>query len=101
MYVIDTKTPAVEEEREPIFSIDGREYTIPKVVGGELGLEAMNRARFEPDAAVTAWCVEVLIGKEGWKALREVKGLDPAIVRGIMEVCRERVFGPLEAEGKG
>lgn len=100
MYVIDTSKP-IEDEREPIFSIDGTEYTIPKVVGGELALEAMDRARREPDAAVTAWCVETLLGKEGWRALRNVKGLDPKIVAGIMEICRERVFGPMEAEGKG
>lgn len=99
MFIIKTDEP-VAEEREPIFSIDGTEYTIPKVVGGELALEAMDRARREPDAAVTAWCVETLLGKDGWRALRNVKGLDPKIVSGIMEVCRERIFGAVEAEGK-
>lgn len=101
MYVIDTTKPTIEEEREPLFTIDGTEYTIPKVVGGEVALEAMELSRTIPDAAVSAWAAETLIGPKGWRALRAVKGLDPAIVTGIMGVCRDRVLAALEDEGKG
>jgi len=86
--------------REPLFEIDGTVYTIPVTVGAEVALEAMERSRVEPDTAVTAWCVEQVIGKEAWKALRAVKNLPKETVMGIMEICRERVMGGMEDQGK-
>ena len=101
MFNINTAATQRDIPREPIFSIDGVEYTIPKEVGAEVVAQAMDRLRTEPDAAISAWCAERLIGKEGWQALLNVEGLDKATFRGIMRICRERIFGGLEAEGKG
>jgi hypothetical protein len=94
-------TQHVNEEREPLFSIDGTEYTIPVEVPPAMGLEAMEKTRTEGEAPATAWIMRELLGVEGWKALRECKQVNRAQMAAIMQVCRDRVFGGMEEEGKG
>jgi hypothetical protein len=94
-----TDTPS--EEREPLFSIDGREYTIPKEVPGNLSLQAIERMRTESEYAVIAWIMETMLGKAGYRALLDCKAVKPSQLRAITEICRSKMMGELEEEGKG
>lgn len=99
--VIEIRTdPAAADEREPLFTLDGVEYTIPKLVGGELSLEALQRLRTDHELSVTAWMMETVLGKDAWKALRTAKGLHPRDLAALIEAVRAKVMGPLEEEGK-
>lgn len=101
MIEIKTTDQAEPPAREPIFSIDGTTYTIPVEVPASTGLEAMERTRQEGEAQATAWIMEELLGKDGWKALRSCREVTKPQLRAIMKICRERVFGGMEEEGKG
>lgn len=99
--MIEIKTnPAAVDEREPFFSLDGVEYTIPKMIGGEIAIEALHRFRTEPELAVVAWMMETVIGKDAWSALRTAKGLDPKDLAAVIEAVREKTMGVLEEQGK-
>lgn len=101
MIRIDTAAAPISEEREPIFSIDNREYTIPVEVPGSLALAAMEEVRQKGEIAASAWCMETLLGTQGYKALLSCQEVTKAQVLAIQEICRERVFGAVEEEGKG
>lgn len=101
MIEIVTTQPTPESGREPLFSIDGTAYTIPMEVPASLALEAMEITRQRGEASATAWVMEQLLGAEGWKALRTCPQVRKADMRVLMRICRERVFGGMEEEGKG
>lgn len=86
--------------REPLFEIDGVEFTVPKTVGGEVGLRATRIAAERGELAATLFCVDETIGREAYDALCAVEGLPKSILSGILSVCRDKVFGGMEEEGK-
>jgi hypothetical protein len=92
--------PEAEEEREPLFTIDGKEFTIPVTVGAEVSLEALERIRQDGEMSAVAWMMETVLGKGAWKALRAVKGLDPKDLAAIIEVVRKKTLSVLDEEGK-
>ena len=99
-FVIDTSA-LHPSSRETLFTIDGVEYTIPKQVGGEVGLQATQIAAEKDELAATLFCVYQTIGKDAYDALCAVENLPKTTLAGILAVCRERVFGGMEEEGKG
>ncbi len=101
MFKIDTNAIHPSDAREALFEIDGTEYTIPKSVGAEIGLIATRKAAEEGELAATMYCVAETIGLDAYDALCKVKGLPKSTVAAILAVCRERVFGGMEEEGKG
>lgn len=102
MITITTKTerPDWKADREPIFSIDGVEYTIPKKVPTNVGLEAMEKVSELGGAAGTRWLMVLMLGQKGWDALRTCEDLEPADLQAVQEVIRTRVFAEVEPEGK-
>lgn len=104
VYKIDTEhttNSAWAEKREDLFEIDGRMFTIPVEVGAEVGLKATRIATEQGELAATMYAIDETIGREAYDALCKVKGLPKSVLAGIMEVCREKVFGGMEEEGKG
>lgn len=101
MFRIDTNALSPSKEREPLFEIDGVEYTIPKTVGGEIGLIATRIAAEEGELRGQMYAIEQTIGMEAYNALCAVEGLPKKTVAAILEICRERVFGAAEEQGKG
>ena len=99
--MIEIRTnPAAVDEREPFFSLDGETFTIPKMIGAETALQALERFRTEPELAVVAWMMETVLGKDAWKALRNAKGLDPKDLAAVIEAVREKTMGAIEDQGK-
>lgn len=101
MIKITTMQESAPEAREPLFSIDDTEYTVPTEVRATMALEAMERTRTEGEPAATAWIMRELLGEEGWRVLRTSRAVSRSDLRTIMEICRQKVFGVLEEEGKG
>jgi hypothetical protein len=100
MIEIVTTTP-VNEDREALFSIDGTTYTIPVEVPGNLALQAIERTRYESETAVTAWIMEQVLGRDAYRALLDCPHVKPSQLKAITMICREKVMGDLEEEGKG
>lgn len=100
-FVINTAAIHVSDDREDLFEIDGTKYTVPKTVGGEIGLRATKIATEQGELAATMFCVEHTMGMDAYDALCKVEGLPKKILSGILAVCREKVFGEIEEEGKG
>jgi hypothetical protein len=96
-----SSTPKADAGREPIFSIDGTEYTIPREVPASVGLEAIERTAQEGEAAGSRWLMIKLLGQEGYDALRTCQGLEKSDLAAVQRIIREKVFGPEEGEGKG
>jgi hypothetical protein len=99
-FVIDTKANH-PSAREDLFEIDGEKYTIPKEIGGEIGLIATRIADEKGELAATLYIIDNTIGREAYEALCAVKDLPKSTLSAILSVCREKVFGGMEEEGKG
>jgi hypothetical protein len=100
-FAIQTKALSPSSAREELFSIDGTSYTIPKDIGGEIGLRATKIATESGEMAATMYCIEQTIGMDAYDALCKVDGLPKKTLGAILAVCREKVFGGMEEEGKG
>lgn len=99
MIEINTQTK-ISDEREEIFSIDGKAYTIPKEVPGWISLEALEITARQGEALATRWLMIEMLGQEGWDALRTCKALEPHHIRAVQEVIRLKVYGAEEDQGK-
>lgn len=88
-------------DREPLFSIDGVEYTIPKSIPTNVGLKAMRRVAELGEIAGTQWLLVYLMGQDAWDALEKCEDLTREDLGAIQEVVRRKAFGDQEAEGKG
>jgi len=89
------------DEREPLFSIDGVEYTIPVSIPTNVGLRAMRKVAELGEIAGTQWLLVYLLGQDAWDALEGCADLTRADLTAIQEVVRTKAFGDQEAEGKG
>jgi hypothetical protein len=101
MFKIDTSALPQSTKREPLFEIDGTEYTIPVSLGGEIGLRATRIVEEKGELAGELFVIDQTIGREAYDALCAVENLPKSVLAGIMSVCREKVFGGMEQEGKG
>lgn len=96
--LIEITTDAPEFlEREPLFSIDGVTYTIPKVISGSTALTMLKVAREEGEGLALAWVMEEVLGTEAFNALSACKTVTQAQIGAIMTVVRERAMAAMEA----
>jgi len=100
-FEIDTKAIHPSDEKEHLFTIDGTKYYIPKKIGAEVGIRATLVMEEKGEVAATLFCVDHTIGRKAYEALAEVEGLPKKTFEAILSVCREKVFGGMEEEGKG
>jgi hypothetical protein len=84
---------AWKKDREPLFSIDGVEYTIPKAVPTNVGLKAMDHLARVSEPEGVRYIMILMLEKEGWDALQGADGLEEADLRTIQEIIRKKVFG--------
>lgn len=100
-FVINTSALPKGTKREKLFEIDGTEYTIPVSVGGEIGIRATKILNEKGEIAAQMYVIEQTIGMDALDALSNVENLPTSTLQGILSICRERVFGGMEEEGKG
>jgi hypothetical protein len=96
---------AVESSTEPeqivLFSLDGRDYYVPKRIGPNVAMAYMRDIRKRGLEYARAGILERLIGKEGLDALADFDGLTEEDLDSLMKAVDKHVLGPLERSGKG
>lgn len=100
--MIKIESKVVEQEREPLFEIEGTEYTVPKGnFPAEFALQYMDYVdKFGLDSA-TVWLMEHGLSEGGWVALKGVSGLDPEVFAQILTALQTKVMGSLSEAPKG
>lgn len=67
-----TDTAPVEEVREPLFSVDGQEFTVPKVISQRAVYLAMNSIRKEGPVFAAMYLMELLLGTSQYTQLLDL-----------------------------
>ena len=83
----------VSDERIPLFTIDGTEYTMPAEVPGYVSLEVVELWATQGEAAGTRWLMIELLGDEGYDALRTCKTISKAQMRQVQEILVRHAMG--------
>jgi hypothetical protein len=96
-------TPAetIEDEREPLFFMDDREYTIPVDPGLGVSYDTMHVAREQGTAAAEDYFMTAMLGEDGWAELRRLlreKIISKEDFLHLVEVCRDKAMGAMEDE---
>lgn len=90
------------EEREPLFYIDGTEYSIPLDPPATIAINATHIiATGGPSAGAMAedYLMTEMLGEDGFAALRNCKTVKLDDYRHLVEVCTRRAMGqPEEGE---
>lgn len=92
-----TTTPDKVVEREPLFSIDGNEVTIPKEFSASLALQYIDRARKRGVDDAASWLLEVVLGIEGYALLLGYEELKAEHLSSIMDVILTKTLGAMDA----
>ena len=92
---------AWKQDREPLFSIDGQAYTIPRNVPTRVGLKALRETAQLGEVAASYHVMVLMLGQDGYNALEGCPDLSKGDLEKIQTIIRKRVFGDLEEEGKG
>jgi hypothetical protein len=83
----------VSDERIPLFTIDGTEYTMPAEAPGYIGIEATHLWATESPAAATDWLMSEMLGDEGFTALRTCKTITRAQYQQVVKIVVDHVYG--------
>lgn len=95
--LIDLDGPAEEpKEREPLFKLGGKVYTIPVAVPAGWLVMASMIAVESGETQALAWATRRMLGDEGWNALQEAKLHDEQFAQ-ILKVITTKVFPVTEA----
>lgn len=98
MSAIELKSvPSAEVELVVLFSIDGRDYTIPKKPRVNVALRYLKMAREHGPEAAQAYLLEALVGEEAYEALMNFDDLDSDTLGAIAEAAQKYTLGGLEA----
>ncbi|RPE39741.1 hypothetical protein EDD90_2758 [Streptomyces sp. Ag109_O5-1] len=92
-----TTDPDKAEVRIPLFSIDGKEYSIPARPRLNVALQFMHMTRKQGDTTAMDFLLEKLLGTDGYQALREYDALTPEHFAKITAIASEVTLGALEA----
>jgi hypothetical protein len=97
--LVELTSAPVEEERVPLFSIDGDVYTIPKSVPQGISLEFLRINREMGEAIAVQRLLERLLGPETYAALEQCPSLDDTKMQKIAEMAQKIAFGKAEVTG--
>lgn len=61
--------PRVEEAREPIFYIDGEEFTVPKLISPRIVFLGMNKMRTDGVVFASMYITELILGPDQFRRL--------------------------------
>lgn len=93
------ETDKLIADREPLFTIGGVTYTIPKQVPPSWSVKAFTIAATQGESAAISYAAEKLLTAEAWDALRECETVTPAAWQTVFKALMDRVlpesgFGP-------
>ncbi len=95
MIEISTDKPVSNAPEVPVFSLDGRVYTIPAEIPGWLALQVLHRMRTEGEHVAISWALEELL-QEGYHALLAYKGLTTGELKAVLGAVQKRLMGAME-----
>ena len=89
-------TDVPKMETDPLFSIDGTTYEIPKRVTVNVALQYMKLLRTKGQEHALGWAVERVLGETAYDALMNFDGLTPEQLAQVMTVVRDKLMGALD-----
>jgi hypothetical protein len=95
----DPFAETTEDDRIPLFSIDGQTYTIPARFDPIIALRALDMARRRGEEIMFSWLLEEALGEEGYQALLGCSSVTPSQLQALMEKVSDQVMGALEEPG--
>ena len=88
------------EDREPFFTLDGEEYTIPKRIPSRIALQVLEKME-AGDSDLTQFLLDAVLGGGAYDALRDSDSVSMAELGWVFTQVNERALGELEkAQGK-
>ncbi|MFB9924875.1 hypothetical protein ACFORO_25905 [Amycolatopsis halotolerans] len=93
------ETDKLIADREPLFTIGGTTYTIPKQVPPSWSVKAFTIAATQGESAAISYAAEKLLTPAAWEALRECETVTPAAWQQVFKALMDRIlpesgFGP-------
>jgi hypothetical protein len=89
-------TSPAEDERVPVFEIDGTVYTMAKRVKTNQGLQYTHLARTRGTEIAIDYAMEVTLGKEGYAALCDFDDLSEEDLEAIIKKATTTLTGAVE-----
>lgn len=94
-----TKRP---EDREPVervvlFSLDDKDYTIPRKFPVSLGLKVIRTMRKRGQEIAMAELLEEVIGEDAYEALVNYPDLEDSDIERLMEIVQSLALGSLDS----
>ncbi|MEV8610111.1 hypothetical protein AB0383_19665 [Amycolatopsis sp. NPDC051373] len=86
------ETDKLLADREPLFTIGGTTYTIPKRVPPSWTVKAFTIATERGEQAALAYAAEKLLTPEAWLALQECETVTPRAWQNIFKALMDRVL---------
>lgn len=99
--LVTVSTTPVGEEKDLFFTIDEVDYYLPREIPGNVAMDGLALADEIGEAQATVKIMERVLGADAVRALRTCPTLRKEELLAIQRIIRERVFGPVEEEGKG
>ncbi|HET9384507.1 MAG TPA: hypothetical protein VFO67_05120 [Gemmatimonadales bacterium] len=92
-----SSTPLPEyAEREPLFSIDGKVYSMPKKIPAGVALRALEEVAARGEIAGAAVLFKEVVGPDAYEALRDCKGIDEDGFAAILRIVQDKAMGQLD-----
>lgn len=86
-----------EDARVPAFRINGKTYSIATKPRTNQGLQYVHLSRTRGTEIAIDYALEMLLGAEGYKALREFDDLTEADLEAVVKAASRIMTGPVEA----
>lgn len=96
MLELQTNTGQTTEDRVPLFSIDGKEYSIPAKPRPSIELKFLYLLKQEGPEMATAIFLSDLLGDEGFEALTNYEDLTKEQFEQVVEIAKQTALGGLE-----
>jgi hypothetical protein len=99
--LVELSSEIQDEERVPLFSIDGEVYTVPKFVPQGISLEFVRLNREHGESVAAVRLLERMLGPKSYEALEQCPTLDEPKMQKIIDMAQKIAFGKAEVkEGK-
>lgn len=98
--VFESTSDDKEEERVPLFSIDGYVCTVPAEPSPAIGIRFLAASRNGSPFAAGFQLIEDMIGADAYQRFLDWKGLDDDVVSQVIEECTARALGGPERAAK-
>jgi hypothetical protein len=93
---LTSKKSSRKKEVLTLFSIDGKDYSIPSEIRPNQAMQIMKVFRKQGDTAGVDFMLEVLLGSEGYEALLAFDDLESDDLEKIIKIAFQMVVGATE-----